>query len=304
VVFDNASHVSLVGVSVANSAFAGIVIEGSSSNIEIAGDTVAYSSEGIDIMSGAGADDLIEGNSILSNAGAGIGISDVTDTSADAAVIAGNLIIDNGAHGIELTGNGITVENNIIYGNGTTTSGTSGIHVYATSATQGMGQFNIIRYNLVMDQQELTAQDGNGIELDQWTSGNQVIGNLTNGNDGAGIILYDSSNNLVQDNTLIGDDVDPGHSHGLPGELVLSSAFSTSLTTANTVLDNTAMATGANDFAVLVDAATTAQSNTIGSNAFANYGGGAVYSWDYTPGSSLSAWNSKPKGGGVDSFTL
>ena len=303
VAFDNASHVALVGVTVAGSPLAGIMIANGSNYIEIAGDTVAYSTEGINIADGAGSDDLIVGNTIASNVYFGIGVTDISHGAADQSVIAGNLIIGNGSHGIELDGNWFTVENNLIYGNGMTMPGSSGIHVYATSATQGAGLHNTLRYNILMANRDSQAQDGNGIELDQWTADNQVIGNLTTANDGAGIELYDSSNNLVQDNTMIGDSLDEGHTHAERGETGMGSAFAVSLSTGNVFNDNTAISLSPNASAILIDTATPTASMTIGNNIFINYAGGPVFSWAGVVGTDLATWNSKPKGG-VDSFTL
>ncbi len=82
---------------------------------------------------------------------------------------------------------------------GLTTSGSSGIHVCGgvEGEPTGFGVGNIIANNITFDNRDPGGPDGNGIQLDQHTHGNVVVGNLATGNDGGGISLYDSHDNIL-----------------------------------------------------------------------------------------------------------
>ncbi len=135
------------------------------------------------------------GNSIINNTFFGIGVSGVVNPAGEATVMSQNMIALNGAHGIEREGSNFAVQNNTIVENGQTMAGSSGIHVYASAAGSGFGIGNVITGNIVAGTDLVGGDDGNGVELDQWTSGNTVSGNTIAGNDGSGIALYDTSGN-------------------------------------------------------------------------------------------------------------
>ena len=300
VVFDNVHYVAMTGFTVTDSPWGAIVIENGSSHIEIAGNTLTHSGMGLYVTSNAGGSNLIEGNDIHDNTMFGVGVT-ANNLANDETVIAGNSIHDNGAHGIEIEGNHYIIENNYIAGNGGTYVGSSGIHAFAASAQAGGGSYNTIRYNFAVQNHDTKGQDGNGIELDQFTNNNQVYGNFTSGNDGAGIVLYDAFANMVQNNTMVADQVDPGGTHLARGELVLASHFG--LTSDNIISNNTAIANSTHAFAVLVDIQAAAHPETFADNSFLNAVGGNVYYWGIGyVGGDATAWHGLS--GATDVFSL
>lgn len=48
----------------------------------------------------------------------------------------------------------------------------------------------MIAYNIISGTHDSGTGDGNGVEVDQWTHGNAVYGNVAYRNDGAGIVVY------------------------------------------------------------------------------------------------------------------
>src|SRR5262249_10537961 len=121
--------------------------------------------------------------------------------------------------------NGVVIESNEVSANGGLVSGSSGIHVYGgVGSGDGFGVGNVIANNTVFGNREAShGFDGNGIQLDQFTSNNQVKQNVVHDNDGAGILIYDSSSNQIISNTLSGDSLDLTNSHPYRGEIILAS---------------------------------------------------------------------------------
>ena len=294
--FDGATFASFSGFTVTNSTGAGVVVQNGANDVTIAGNTINSSAMGIWIGNAAGTTNTIQGNTITGSATDGIAVCDVTGSGS---VIANNLITNSGSHGIELDGNGFTVEGNTVANNGLTVSGSSGIHVYSASATDSYGNNNVISGNVTINNHDTTGQDGNGIELDQWTHNNTVSNNFCYGNDGAGIVLYDSYNNLITANTVGGNELNSGGSHSRMAELVLNESFD--LTSNNTVSDNVLIGASANSPAVFVDGPSSTSGNNFIANVLENLGGGSIYDWNGAIGSSLSFW--QQAAGSTDQFS-
>jgi parallel beta-helix repeat protein len=296
VVFQGASYVALTGFTV-ESSFAAVIIEQSSSHIEIAGNTLIDSPVGLDITSDAGGANLIEGNAIYGNSMLGVSVS-AMNAADTPTVIVGNDVSQNASHGIEVSGMGYTIENNYISQNGALVPGSSGVHTYATSAGSNAGSYNTIRYNVLIGNIDSVAQDGNGVELDQYTHNDTVYGNYASGNDGAGIVLFDSADNVVQDNTLIGNAVDSGKTHQAKAELLLAGVLN--LTQANLIQNNSGFSSNASGSAVIVYKQSGGTPQTFLYNLFGRYGAGEIYYNAGRTGTAASTWNGLT--GGDDAF--
>ena len=267
----------------------------------ISGDTVT-GNKGIGIWIGgaAGGGNVIQNSTITLNGSDGIAINDVGSSTAE-SYITGNNISTNGQHGIELDGNYFTVSGNTTDGNGTATSGCSGIHLYASSTRDGYGNYNVITGNVSVGNHDTSALDGNGIELDQWTHNNQVTDNFCYDNDGAGIVLYDASKNVINGNETDDNELDPGHTHTVRGELVMIT--SSNLTSGNTIENNVFLSASTNSQAAFVDSGSSKGHNTFLSNILESVvTNGPIYDWVGTIGSTLSQWQSL-SGGTTDEFT-
>ena len=288
VAFNNAVYATFSGFTVTGSTSAGMLIEGGAHNITISGDTVTGNAGiGIWIGAAAGGGNVIQNSTITLNGSDGIAINDVGSSSAESYITANN-ISNNGQHGIELDGNYFTVSRNNTDGNGTATSGCSGIHLYASSTTDGYGNYNVITDNVSVGNIDTTALDGNGIELDQWTHNNQVTGNFSYDNDGAGIVLYDSRSNVINGNETFDNELDPGQSHTVRGELVMIT--SSNLTTGNTIENNILLSASTNSQAVFLDGASSTGGNGFTSNVLESLVGAAIYDWAGNIGNTLSFW--------------
>jgi parallel beta-helix repeat protein len=257
-----ASYVTVQNLDVRVHTGPAIILAAGSDHVVIQNNALTDSGHGIWISSAYGAlgsGNLIMNNKISDNVGFGVAV----DRDGVGAVIRGNQIYNNGWGGIELTGNSYRLEGNDIYGNGSTKSGTSGIHVFVGKKTDRYGKENIIRYNYVHDNHDETDQDGGGITLDQWCDKNQVYGNIVVGNDGAGIVLFDAASNMVHENTLRDNGVDSGNSHLKKANIALGTAgASTDRTVSNTVKNNS-IVTIATIPGIYQDALTAVQPNTI-----------------------------------------
>ncbi len=299
--FNKAAYTTFSGFTVTGSTSAGMTIQSGTHNVTISGDTVT-GNKGIGIWIGgaAGGGNVIQNSTITLNGSDGIAINDVGSSTAE-SYITGNNISTNGQHGIELDGNYFTVSGNTTDGNGTATSGCSGIHLYASSTRDGYGNYNVITGNVSVGNHDTSALDGNGIELDQWTHNNQVTDNFCYDNDGAGIVLYDASKNVINGNETDDNELDPGHTHTVRGELVMIT--SSNLTSGNTIENNVFLSASTNSQAAFVDSGSSKGHNTFLSNILESVvTNGPIYDWVGTIGSTLSQWQSL-SGGTTDEFT-
>jgi len=306
--FDNgASYVSLQNYTINLAPYAGVIIQNGSNHITVNGLTITNSLAGVSITNGAGMNNTIENCTIYNNVQDGIAINQVNNTAGNETHISGNTVYNSGIHGIEIDGNYYIVEHNIFYSNGMNTSGISGIHLYAGGYNgdpeRNSGSYNIIRYNVSHHNHDRSGGDGNGIEADQYTHYNQIYNNLTFANDGEGIEVYDSWSNTVYNNSAINNALDPGHSHGLHGNLTVGGT-STANVVNNTFNTNTLLAVQYGTYGIDVDA-TAAQTNNL-------YGGNDIaiqnkyeyyYRWAGVPGDNQTVWNTQiAPGDGDDVF--
>ena len=270
---NGAAYVTVAGMNVRNSAYAAIMMQGGAHHNTISGNTLAQSQMGVWIGNGAGADNLVERNTVLDNAVIGIGVDKITNAAGHATRILGNTISRSGSHGIELTGNNFVVDGNTVSNSGLTTTGSSGIHVFGgfDGAPNGFGVGNTITNNVSYDNRDATGPDGNGIQLDQYTNANTVSGNFATGNDGAGIMLYDSHDNTVANNVTDRNGLGLVGTHPIRGDFVLAGGLD--LTRANFITGNIALSTSVP--AVLVDGLIVDNANRFSGNIWQNTTGGA-----------------------------
>jgi parallel beta-helix repeat protein len=298
VVFDDASNVGLTGFTITGGPSAGVIIQNGSANIRISSNTVEDSAIGVWLGNGAAGGDTISGNTITGNALFGIGVSEVVNPAGQATTISGNMVSDNGSHGIELEGSNFVVQDNVVLQNGQTVAGSSGIHVYASGPGDLGGEDNVITGNLVAGTNVVGTVDGNGIELDQWTSGNTVSGNTICGNDGSGITLYDLSGNTISGNLVFCKDAAPNENTAADGEIVLASSLG--LTNDNAISGN--LFAGISPYAPVasVDTMSSALGNIFSANVMEDFGAAAMYDWAGIAGGSASFWRTVT--GGTDQF--
>jgi parallel beta-helix repeat protein len=295
VVFDDASNVGLTGFTITGGQGAGVIIQNGSGNIRISSNTVEDYTIGVWLGNGAGGGDTISGNTITGNTLFGIGVSAVVNPAGQASTISGNMVSDNGSHGIELEGSNFVVRDNVVLQNGQTVAGSSGIHVYASGAGDPGGEDNVITGNLVAGTKVVGSVDGNGIELDQWTSGNTVSANTICGNDGSGITVYDSSGNTISGNLVFCNDAAPNAN---PGEIVLASSLGL---TRNNVISGNLLA-GISPYAPVASVENTSSvlGNIFSANVIEDFGAAAMYDWAGVTGGNASVWRTVT--GGTDQF--
>ncbi len=313
---ENAAHVTIADLAIRNSEYAGVAVQGGSRDISILNNTIQNTGTGVWFDSATGGGNLVQGNLIEGNRVNGVAFNRL-DHSADPTRVVGNVIRDNGSHGIEIHANGISVEANTVSGNGRTIPGSTGIHiygglqpVYGGEGADGFGIGNVVRGNRVFDNREASsaAFDGNGIQADTYTGNNRIEQNIVYGNDGAGIIAYDSSSNVITGNTISGNGLNRAGNPNRPlGEIILNTDISkqplTDLTRGNVVQNNRVTTTDADVAAFYVDGPTADNGNVFGGNTVERLAGGNVYvvGGPYgTVGSNLSLWNSSLAPGGGD----
>ena len=297
--FTGAAFATLRGFQLSNAAGTAVLIQQGSHDIAVAANSISGSASGLWIGGNAGGNIAIRGNSIMGSAGTGILVNDTASVAGETVVIAHNQVSGSGADGIQIQANNIVVSDNVVSGNGLAVAGASGIQVYASSAGAHEGQDNRITGNVLLGNHDFLDQDGNGILLDQWTSGNVVANNFAMGNDGAGIALYDSSANHVSGNVVGGNGVDGAHTHSIHAELSLNDVFG--LTKDNIFKGNTALSFHSGGAAVFVSAASEHAGNRFLGDVLENPGGGAVFDIAGHVGSELSDWNTAL--GASDRFT-
>jgi parallel beta-helix repeat protein len=267
--FRHASHVRLSHVTVQSPSYAGVIVRQGSDHVVVSDSTIRNAPVGLTITDGAGTGHQFLRNLVSASVAHGISV-EVNADPAERTLIARNTITGSGQHGIEIRASHYQVEHNTVGGSGAARGGgVSGIHVYSGSPAEDSGDDNLVRYNLAYGSLDPVAFDGNGIEVDQWCDGNTVAYNQVWGNDGAGIIVYDGSGNLVQNNTAWGDGLDSGHSHVARGEIIVSGTAPGTVH-GNHVWNNVAASTVAAVPALYVDSRAVAGGNTIGANLYWN----------------------------------
>lgn len=293
-VLQGARYVQISGVNAEGSSYPAFVIRNGAADDTIENSQASHAGIGIWIGSGAGGGHKLLRNSVHDNRGDGIAIDRVNCAPGTETVISGNTVNDNATHGIEISGNWYVVEHNIVYDNGKVNYGASGIHTFAFNAAQNAGKHNVIRYNVVYNTHDVHAGDGNGIELDQWCDDNRVSFNLAFHNDGAGIVVFDAADNVIENNTLFANARDPGNTHPYRADLVIASDYTKQVDHAfgNIVRNNLVLADGDHRYAIFVDDFASHHMKEIANNDFSTRNpAAALYFWAGRTGRDIAAWN-------------
>ncbi|TDM05682.1 MAG: right-handed parallel beta-helix repeat-containing protein [Ideonella sp. MAG2] len=276
--FQGAAHVKLKGFVVSGSPWGAVVIRRGSHHITIEGNTLKKSYMGVNISDGAGEGLQVIDNLIEDNETHGIAIAMENTAQAATSRLAGNTIRRNGHHGVEVQSSYYVIERNVVSENGRGIGGASGIHLFSRNAAENSGDHNIIRYNFSFNNvDQLLHWDGNGIQVDQWCDSNLVAYNVAWGNDGAGLILFDTINNVAHNNTLVGNAQDSGRTASATGDLILSSSAAGSYRNANNrVYNNLIVARRSGAAGLTIDHATAANANQFGPNLWAPHPEGSA----------------------------
>ncbi len=276
--FQHSSYVTVSHVTVQSPTYGGFIIRLASNHISVTDSTINRAPMAINITNAAGTGHQILRNVIADSLGDGIN-AEVNSNAAERTLIAHNTILRSGQHGVEVRASHYQVEYNTValsgYANG---GGISGIHLYSGSASEDSGDDNLVRYNLSYSNIDKVLADGNGIEVDQWCDHNVVSFNQTWGNDGAGIIVFDGSSNVIQNNTTWDNGHNSGGTHVSLGEIIISGT-SASTVKSNSVWNNVVSSTRANVPAMYVDTRAVAGGNAVSANLYYNAAAGTLVRW-------------------------
>jgi hypothetical protein len=260
--FSNASNDLLSNFTIKGNSVADVVFANGASNDTVTNSDISAGNVGVMFATGAGANDNILLDNIHNNSLFGIDASQGT-LGED---VLNNSIYNNGSHGVELEGDGTTVSYNNIYDNSVSVPGSSGIHIYTASSSSPGGDNNVISYNIVFGTHDNGYGDGNGIEIDQWTHGNQVIGNILYNNDGAGIVAYGTYDDGIIANVSFNNQKGTLADHGIHGELdFISDSTENDPTYGNSIAMNILDATSKSATDLYLDSGSLS-SQTIGTN--------------------------------------
>ena len=317
VTFDNASYVTLQGLEIYGAEFGAVTLIDGANHIIVRDNEIHDSQAGVLIRESAGGNNRIDGNIVHNNAGHGIALKGGVEGAGD--VVAYNSIIANGLHGIEISASYATIEYNEVMSNGNLTVGTSGIHTFVDQYGDNAAHDLVIRLNVVSDTQENFGPDGNGIELDHWTTQTDIYGNVLYGNDGQGFVGFQSQdwrffNNVVFDNMQS----EAHNNYARPAEaLILSYSLAPQDQTERFVfLDNLVASSGqfsgssgVDIVPILIDAPTIFWSRMLAGNTYYSANGGDLYNWGFSPdqiwgpgeiGNDIARWNELKQNGTPD----
>ncbi|WP_290686937.1 right-handed parallel beta-helix repeat-containing protein [Haematobacter sp. UBA3484] len=278
VVFEGATGGGLAGFDIRGSDYAGVTLTAGARGVTISDNTITGNAGGIWFSQNSGGDNVITGNSVSGNLGVGIALDRVATTAGHGNRIEGNTVSFNGSHGIDVYANNTLVDGNTVFGNGRLIEGASGIHVYARALSEGLGRDNVISGNVSYGNLDSGGNDGIGILLDHYTSGNRVENNFAFSNDGAGISIHGAAGNTVAGNTLFGNLLDRSDSHTVVAELLINSnpALGNKLTHDNVITDNTVLSDHSQGFALYVDVESAPLNNAFDGNLWQSHMGPLV----------------------------
>jgi parallel beta-helix repeat protein len=221
-------------------------------------------------------------------AGDGITWFDTYSGSGTESYLKNSTIYETTKFGGYLKANYLIIENNLVYNCGVTGTAGWGIGIQCEAADSGTGLHCIVRYNRIYGTRG-DDTDGTGIQLDHWTAYNQVYGNVISGCDGQGIIVYNSHDNVIYNNSSYGN-VQRATFSNARTEIGLS-ANAGSLNYNNIVKNNVAQATTANTYAIYVDASSYSQTGQSISNNCWYATATNWYFWNASGGNNLATWN-------------
>jgi parallel beta-helix repeat protein len=314
VLFDNSSYIFFRDFTVTRvPTYPSLVIRNGSTHITVNNNSITNAAASGIFIGDTGCNNVIWNNTIHDVAQDGIVVEKVACSNSNQTLIYGNTIYNVGIHGIELDGNFLVIENNIIHDSGMTTGGASGIHLYGGgflgTPPDGMGNYNLVLNNVVYHTHEPLYHDGNGIQSDEYTHNNQIYNNLIFGNDGMGIVLYDSRNNNVHDNTLLSNVVNTNGKYidprgNITNETSAARAHTTNVSTNNTFTNNVIISSlPISDVFDIDSYSLVSGSNNFGGNHALAINGSHYYHYAGIDGDNQGIWNTIDfPGGGDDAF--
>ncbi len=293
IVLEHAAFIVLRRLHIAHATDAGIIVRHGSHEILVLENLIEHTKLGIWVGDGAGEGIRILRNSIGFSATDGIALDRVKNERGRDTEIGWNFIKDSGVHGIEVNANDIAIDNNYVSGSGRLSTGASGIHVFARSADDGFGNRNVIKGNHSFDNHDGSAQDGNGIQLDQWCNDNTVEFNTVENNDGAGISVFDAARADISRNEIHANMRDPGNSHRHKAELVFASddEHGVDNTRGARASENVIAAANPHAAAILVDVPTSLHPPIFSNNSIDHKNNGPIARWAGHDVNSIAAWN-------------
>jgi parallel beta-helix repeat protein len=311
--FDNSSYVTFQNFTVTVAgAYAGIAVEAGSTYIRVINNSITNGFGSGLFLGGSGCNNIIAYNTIHDVAADGIVITTISCTNGSQTLVYRNTIYNLGIHGIELDGNFFIIDYNIIHDTGMTTGGASGIHLYGGgfqgTPPDGMGNNNLVLNNVVYHAHEPLYHDGIGILSDQYTHNNQIYNNLTFGNDGMGVCLYDSWNNRVYGNTLFGNVVNTIGKYFDPRGNITNGTSVAHAHTANASINNTFTNNVVIPSLPMSDAfdidsnSLVSGSNNFGGNYALAINGSHYYHYAGKDGDDQGIWNTTDFPGGGNTF--
>ena len=238
----------------------------------------------------------------------------INNGSANGSQFKNNNIFNCGRYGISLWTSWAIVSGNIVHTTGLhpqAAGGGSAIHVYngcfGTDPCGTEGHDNLITRNVVYDAHD-NLGDGNGIQSDQMTHNNTITQNLSFSNDGEGLSLYDSANNVVNQNVFFNNGMDRSFSHSLRGNITLDASTRFYGTHGNSIVNNTAIVSDIGATAGMLgtgpfgfEVSSPAGLNSYGGNKLltANSARGSMHNYNWwnarpippTQGNDIAFWN-------------
>jgi parallel beta-helix repeat protein len=225
----------------------GVNIEKQSTNSQITlanNDISNPGGSGVGLYIGAGTNIVASGNTIHDTLTDCVALDTTGNTSGNGIQFLNNTVFNCGIHGLTVWTSFATVSGNIVHTTGLHGGGSSAIHMYngcwGADPCGTEGHDNLITHNVVYDAHD-TQGDGNGIQIDQMTQNNTITQNLSFFNDGQGISLYDSANNVVGQNVFFNNGMDRNFSHSLRGNITVDASTRFYGTHGNSIVNNTAI---------------------------------------------------------------
>jgi len=300
VVIESSSYVELRSFNIEADLDVAVTVRGGD-HITVEDCEIGHSKLGVWMIDGSGPGNIVRSNLIHNQETHGVAATLANGAPGDETFIDHNSIYGNGFHGIEIQANHIIVERNEVAYNGWAEGGTSAIHVFSADPLEDAAHDNIIRLNVTAYTFENFGPDGNGIELDKWSSKNDVHGNISYHNGGQGLNMFRADTFRIFDNVVFDNMKSPAHlNFARPTEFFIGSF---SLDEDDQVFDfvvqnNIVVANGnwtgsgnTNIISILIDAPTIFRDRVIQNNRFFSTTGGNFFLYGFDPG---GAW-----GGGV-----
>jgi Ca2+-binding RTX toxin-like protein len=307
VIIENSSYVTFRSFNVIAGKDAAVTVRGGD-HVTVVDNEISDSELGVWLIDGSGPGNIVRSNVIHNHQTHGVAATLASGAPGDETYIDSNSIYANGFHGIEIQANHIIVERNEVVYNGWAVGGTSGIHIFSADPSEDAAHDNIVRLNVTAYTYENYGPDGNGIELDKWSSHNVVHGNISYNNGGQGMNVFRSDSFHLFDNVIFDNMKSRAHlNFARPTELFVGSY---SLNPEDQVFDyvvqnNVIVSNGnwsgsgnTNIISILVDAPTIFNSRVIQNNRYFNTAaGGNFFLFGFDPG---GAWGGGVGGNDID----